>query len=410
MKNVTVIGAGIVGICSALSLAQAGARVRLIDRDLPGQGASAGNAGVISPWSIIPQSMPGVWKNIPRWLLDPNGPVSIKLSHLPHLLPWTMKFLSNAKMDRVHASVAAMHTLNHLNVELYRAHLAGTGHENLIRDSFYVHAFRNADSARLNTLEYRLRQEKGAQLERIGQGDLQDLEPALSKDFKAAILIKGQASATSPGKIGEVLAEKFCSLGGMIEQAEVRGLRPGKEAWEIITSAGTQTAENLLLSAGAWSADLLRPLGINIPMQAERGYHAMFENPGLTLKHSVMDVDHKCVASSMEGGLRVAGQAEFANINAPQSPARAQRMGLLARKMMPDLPDTQPTTWMGVRPSLPDSLPCIGAIPGRKNLYAAFGHSHYGLMMAPKTGQLISDIIMNKPINEDISPFRVYRF
>ncbi|MEH6631039.1 MAG: FAD-binding oxidoreductase [Halopseudomonas aestusnigri] len=410
MKNVTVIGAGIVGICSALSLAQAGARVRLIDRDLPGQGASFGNAGVISPWSIIPQSMPGVWKNIPRWLLDPNGPVSIKLSHLPSLLPWTMKFLSNARMDRVHATITAMETLNHSNVELYRAHLAGTGHENLIRDSYYIHAFRNADSARLNALEYSLRQERGAQLERIGSKDLQELEPALTKEFKAAILIKNQARAMSPGKIGEILADKFRALGGIIKQTDVHVLQPNEGTWQINTSTGTLNADNLVLSAGAWSADLLRPLGIKIPMQAERGYHAMFENPGITLNHSIMDVDHKCVASSMDGGLRVAGQAEFADINAPESPAKARRMSKLARKMVPDLPNTPASTWMGVRPSLPDSLPCIGPVPGMENLYAAFGHSHYGLMMAPKTGRLISDIVMNKPINDDISPFRVDRF
>ncbi|WP_085905377.1 NAD(P)/FAD-dependent oxidoreductase [Kiloniella majae] len=410
MKEVTVIGAGIVGICTSLSLIEAGAKVRLIDRDAPGQGTSYGNAGVISPWSIIPQSMPGVWKNIPKWLLDPNGPVSVDFSHLPKLIPWAVKFLAQARPEYVHAAVEAMELLNQDNIQRYRTHLEGTGHEHLIQDSYYVHAYRDADAADISNLEYKIRQEKGADLERIDTSALQKLEPALTHDYKAAILIKGQARATSPGLIGEVLANKFLSMGGAIVQAKVLELQQIADLWLIKTTEEQIITDNVVIAAGAWSTELLKPLGYNIPMQYERGYHAMFKDPGVTLTHSIMDVDYKCVASSMDEGLRVAGQAEFANLEKPPTKARANRMGKLARRMVPDLPETLPETWMGTRPSLPDSLPCIGEFSGSKNLYAAFGHSHYGLMMAPKTGSLVADIVMKNPINTDLSALKPERF
>lgn len=410
MKEITVIGAGIVGICTSLSLIEAGARVRLIDRDAPGQGTSYGNAGVISPWSIIPQSMPGVWKNIPKWLLDPKGPVSVDLSYIPKLIPWALQFLSQAKPEQVSATVEAMELLNQDNIQRYRTHLKGTGHEHLIQDSYYIHAYRNAQAADISGLEYKIRQEKGADLEAIDAVALQKFEPALTPDYKAAILIKGQARATSPGLIGKILAEKFLSMNGTIIRKNVLSLEQIGEQWHVNTAEGQIVTDNIVIAAGAWSTELLKPLGYDIPLQFERGYHAMFKDPGVTLTHSIMDVDYKCVASSMDDGLRVAGQAEFADLEKPPTKARANHMGNLARRMVPDLPETSPETWMGTRPSLPDSLPCIGELSGSKNLYAAFGHSHYGLMMAPKTGALVTDIIMNNPINTDLSAFEPERF
>ncbi|WP_120497111.1 FAD-binding oxidoreductase [Kiloniella sp. EL199] len=410
MKEITVIGAGIVGICTSLSLIEAGAKVQLIDRDAPGQGTSYGNAGVISPWSIIPQSMPGVWKNIPKWLLDPNGPVSVDFSHLPKLIPWALKFLSQAKPPHVHAAVEAMELLNQDNIQRYRTHLKDTGYEHLIQDSYYVHAYRNANAADLSSLEYKIRQEKGADLERVDASALQKLEPALTHNYKAAILIKGQARATSPGLIGEILANKFLSMGGAITRSNVLDLRQTGDQWRVKTTEEQIVTDNVVIAAGAWSTELLKPLGYDIPLQYERGYHAMFKDPGVALTHSIMDVDYKCVASSMNDGLRVAGQAEFADLEKPPTKFRANRMGNLARQMVPNLPETPPETWMGTRPSLPDSLPCIGEFSGSKNLYAAFGHSHYGLMMAPKTGALVADIVMNNPINTDLSAFKPERF
>lgn len=409
--QVTVLGAGIIGICTGLSLLERGAAVRLIDRGDPGQETSFGNAGVISPWSIVPQAMPGVWKKIPGWLIDPLGPVSVRPSYLPRLTSWGLKFLANGTEPRVRAISTAMDTLNRDCVTLYRHHLRGTGHEDLVRDSYYIHAYRDAESARLDTLDNELRLAAGADLERADARRLRELEPDLSTDFKSAIVIKGQARALSPGRIGQVLTDKFQKMGGEIERATVQSIAPLEEGgWRYVTEHGEYTTPKLVLAMGVWSAELLKPLGVRIPLESERGYHVNFTAPGITLNHSIMDVDMKFVASSMQDGVRVAGTAEFGGLDAAASERRSDGLVTLAGRLSPRLNTEAYTTWSGQRPSLPDSLPCIGEIDGFPDLITAFGHSHWGLMMAPKTGQIVADLATGTRTNLDLSPYKANRF
>ena len=151
---VSVLGGGIVGICSALALTEAGCRVVLIDKQQPGQGASYGNAGVISPWSVVPQSVPGLWRHIPGWLLRTDGPVAIRPSYLPTLLPWGLKFLKQGSAANVSVISEAMSELNQTNVALYKALLKSVNRQDLISDSYYVHAFRQEQRINLNAPDY----------------------------------------------------------------------------------------------------------------------------------------------------------------------------------------------------------------------------------------------------------------
>ena len=410
-QRVTILGAGIVGLCTALSLEKAGIAVQLIDSAAPGQGTSFGNDGVISPWSVVPQSVPGIWRHLPGWLLKVDGPVTVRPAYFPKLLPWAMRFLDAGKIARVRDISNAMMAMNQSNVALYKDILRGTGEESLIRDSYYVHAFREPEKANINGLEYSIRRDKGAQLQQIDDAELHALEPALSKQFKTAILIKNQARTLSPGRISQVIADQLKGFQTPIIQNRVVSIYPHhSNVWNIQTDTGLLQSSKVVIAMGAWSAELLKPLGINIPLEAERGYHAEFGNTKLSLTHSVMDMDLKMVASSMENGIRIAGTAEFAGLDYPANNKRITRLVAMAKNMLPGLGDNQPSTWMGSRPSLPDSLPCIGEIAGHSGLYAAFGHSHYGLMMAPRTGQIITDLISGNTIDIDLKPFRTDRF
>lgn len=409
--DVTIIGAGIVGICSALSLLEKGVSVRIIDRNAPGSGASQGNAGIISPWSLIPQSLPGTWKNIPRWVLDPDGPVSFKFAHLFRTLPWAVQFIKNMTEPDTRRISDAMEILTSGSVELYQHHLSGTGHEELVADSYYVHAFRHAERANIDSLDYKIRREKGADITKIDANELSDLEPDLSSEFKAAILIKGQARAISPGKIGEVLSQKAMRLGAEFLQEDVKVIRKtNDEMWEIVTNNGTYISSKVLVASGVWSANLLKSLGYELPLIAERGYHVQFPKTSAQLNHSVMDVDRKIVGSSMSEGLRVAGTSEFASIDAPPNKRRFKSLKKLAKSMVPTLEIGETLEWMGHRPSFPDNLPVLGQLPHHKGLFGAFGHSHYGLMMAPKSGKIIADLMTGEHSNLDLSVFSATRF
>ena len=410
-KDIAVVGGGIVGICCALSLQDKGLQVTLIDEGELKQKASYGNAGVISPWACIPQSMPGTWKSVPLWLISKTGPVSFRWQYLPDLLPWTVRFLAAGRQARVIEVAAAMNALARENVDIYRQHLENTNQQGLIKDSCYLHVSATENAFSPESLDYQLRSGHQAPMAILKGQQIQEVEPALSGDYKSALLIKSQARAVSPGRLLEVLTQKFLARSGTIIKAKVVNIQPqSSSGWHLTMQGDQLKTELLLVTAGAWSVNLLKPLGLNLPLVNERGYHLEFHDPGIALNHSIMDVKSKFVVSSMADGVRSAGTAEFAHINAKPNYQRAQIFKTLTKKLLPNLKTSNTSEWMGTRPSFPDSLPVIDQVPGFSGLYAAFGHSHYGLGMAPKTGEVLADIVTNTVSNIDTKPYRFQRF
>ena len=409
--DVTVLGAGIVGICCALSLRERGFTVALLDRDPPAEGASFGNAGSLSPWSCVPQSMPGLWKQVPGWMLDPEGPVALRWRYLPWFLPWAIKFLRAGRADRLAGIADAMLALTRPTVDLYRRHLAGTGAEELVRDSLYVHVYRKAEDADLTQLAWRMRTERQVPLRVVEGAALREVEPALSPDYQAAVLIEGQGRALDPGGIGKALAEKAARMGVDLQRRAVSGLVPVPGGgWRVETDSGPLRSKRLVVAMGAWLGKLLDGLGVRVPLEAERGYHLVLRDPGVRLENCIMNVEAKFVVSSMSAGVRLAGTAEFAGLEAPPDYRRARVFKRLAKRMFPDINTEDCVEWMGRRPSTPDSLPCLGAVTGHEGLYAAFGHGHTGMTVAPTTGEAIAALIAGERLDIDLAPYSIDRF
>ena len=382
-----VVGAGIVGICTARYLLEKGFSVRIVDRDAPAQGASFGNAGVISAWSCVPQSMPGIWRKVPHWLLDPNGPVALRWLYLPQLLPWLWKFFRAGRSSYISDLADAMIALNAPSVTLFQQLLRGTGHEDLVRESMFIHIFKQAAQANLGELQWRLRVERGADIERIDGHALRDIEPDISPAYEAAILVRNQARAVNPGQLGTCLAAEVERLGGRFLQRVVHRLVPREGGGgRIHTDQGEFEADTIVITAGAWSVRLLAGLDIHAPLEAERGYHMMFADPGVSLNNTVMDTAGHYVLNSMQQGLRCAGTAEFAGLDTAPDYRRAEVFNRLAKHVLPALDTTAGVEWMGSRPSMPDSVPCIGSVPGYPGFLVGFGHGHLGLTGAPATG------------------------
>ncbi len=410
-REAVVIGAGLVGVCAALALQEKGFAVSVIDRDGAAEGASSGNAGVISPWSCVPQSMPGIWKNVPKWLLDPDGPLALNWSYIPRLTPWIWKFLQAGALHRLPAIADAMLTVNRPSVDMYHQLLAGSGDEALVRDCLYLHAYRSADGANLDHLSWRLRSERGVELQVLRGGEIREVEPELSPEIKSAVVVKRQGRTVNPGRLGKVLAAKAEAQGAKFLRGRVERIVPETDGgYRIDTDQGSHLTTTVVLAAGAWSARLLAALGVRVSLEAERGYHLVFKDPGLSLSHSIMDTDRKFVTSSMEMGVRSAGTAEFAGLDAPANYRRARIFSRLAKKLLPNLNIDSPEEWMGVRPSSPDSVPFIGAAPGHPRLFCAFGHGHLGLTGAPMTGRMVAALAAGEPLNIDMTPFRLDRF
>ncbi len=211
---------------------------------------------------LCPQSMPGIWKHVPKWLLDPEGPVALRWGYALKFLPWALRFLAAGQENRIPAIADGMNALNRPNVDLYQHHLSGTGHENLIVSSMYVHIYRNAADADINSLAWRMRTDRDFPVQRISGDELREVEPDISQEYQAAFLLKDQARALSPGDVGKALAAKARKMGVRFERAVVRALKPRSGGGWVAEAEGVSfEAETLVVAAGAWSARLLAPLG-----------------------------------------------------------------------------------------------------------------------------------------------------
>ena len=407
---VTILGAGIVGICTALSLLERCVPVILIDRAEPGQATSYGNAGVVSPWSLVPQAVPGIWRNIPKLMLGHGRPLSVHPKYALKILPWGARFLQQSSEERVRATSDAMANLCGPSIDLFTKHLTGTGHEGLLVDTMYLQLYRDGSKLTLDALDCRIRAEKGADMEVLGQDELSRLEPAVSADFKAGLLVKGTARVRAPGRLAAVLAEKAARLGATFVKANIKRLQKSETGWTVQCEDGDHEAERIIMCLGVWSADLLPDIKHKVPLMSERGYHAEFSNPGIELNHSVMDADAKFIASSMEGGVRVAGHAEFAPPDAPPSKRRQKIFLRLAKAAFPDLQTGNVSLWTGCRPSFPDSLPMIDQLDEQPGLFLNFGHSHYGLMMSPASGELTAQLVCGDRPNVSLDGYSASRF
>lgn len=408
--DVTVIGGGIVGICSALSLQESGLRVRLIDKGNPGQATSFGNAGVISPWSILPHSMPGFWKNIPKLMLTRWRPLSVRAGAWPNIIPWGLNFLSKGTEENTRAIADAMSLLCFPSIDLYRKYLKNTGHENLVKDSSYLQLVTKTNESLLKDLGTQIRISKGANIEIIKGLDLRSFEPSISSEFEAGIVIYNTARTLSPGRLCTVLVNKLKAQGANLIKDNILKIHRNGETWFLKGKKKEYQTKFVVISAGAWSKELLSSIKIDVPLITERGYHVHCSKPGIEILNSVVYPEGGVIASSMEGGVRVAGQAEFGSIDEAPDLKREKTLIKIAQKMFPDINLNKTNFWMGRRPSFPDSIPVIGSVPNQPGLYVNFGHSHHGLMMAPKSGEILTNIIMQKPINEDINLLNIKRF
>jgi len=410
-QRVVVIGAGIVGLCCAYYLQQRGFKVDVIDPEPPGNACSYGNAGVLPVWSCAPLSLPGEWKLAPGRLLSRKGPLSIDWRRLPVLTPWLLRFVRAGRADKIADLADAMFALNNTSVELYRELLQGTGHEALICDSCYVHAFRHPKHADLNNTPYRLQRERGAPMRVIDAGALRELEPALSPEYRAAIVVEKQGRTVNPARLCEVIAAQVQAAGGRLVRQRAEALQPNVDGGcHIQLEDRNLRAERVVVAAGAWSHRLIQPLGVRVPLEAGRGYHLMYESDGLHLNNSVTDAKQHVAASSMEGGLRLSGMMEFAGLETPPFERHFRTLDGLARRMFPNLRGQPTSEWMGHRPTTPDTLPVIGALPNHPSVLLAFGHGQLGLTGAPMTGRLIASLAAGEAPNIDLNPYNAARF
>jgi glycine/D-amino acid oxidase-like deaminating enzyme len=408
--DVVIVGAGIIGLAAGVALTLQGRPVTIVDRDPPASGCSAGNAGYLSEGAIFPIASPETFRALPRLLLDQAGPLCIRPTHLLGLAPWGLRLLAASRPAQAKLATDALAALTQASIDSYGPLLAAADAGDLVERRGGLHVFRDARALDTRAALIPLYADYGIEARRLDAGELAAMEPALGPNLAGALFFPNSARCLDPKALGQRFAGSIEAGGGRIVRATVKALRPTADGWLTTCEGEDLRSATVLVAAGRWSDALLSPLGYRAPLEAERGYHLMLPTPGVQLQRPLVVVDRHFAITPMTDGLRLAGTVEFAGRNAAMNPARADMLFDQAAPLLPGLDQRDATRWMGHRPSLPDSLPAIGAATGHAGLYYAFGHHHCGLTQAAITARILADLMSGAAPPIDIAPFDIRRF
>ena len=408
--GIVVIGAGIVGMSTAIWLQRMGKHVIVVDRGAPGMGTSFGNGGIVVPCGVAPVTAPGMIAKAPGYLANPDFPLFMRWSYLPRLLPWLLRYLSHANVADTQRIARGLATIVGDSVEQHKALAKGTRAQGFLIDRDYCFAYPDKAAFDADAFTWSLRREAGFVPELVTGRDVQEIEPALGPDITLLAMMKNHAYIHAPGPYVQALAEEFQANGGDIRQAEVQDftLSNGKIS-EVMTDQGSIPCDTAVITTGVWSKPLMARLGLKILLDSERGYHIVFKDPSITLRNTYMITTGKLVATPMSEGLRVAGVVEFGGLEAGPSKAPFDLLYKQVKQSFPDLTYSEAVEWQGHRPATSDSLPVIGEI-GNSGVFAGFGHHHIGLTGGPKTGRVLAELIAGKKPNADLTAFDPHRF
>lgn len=408
--DIAVVGAGIVGICAAAYLAEAGHDVTVYDRTGVCEETSSGNAAAFAFPDPLPLAHKGMLRKLPRWLMDPLGPLSIPPAYLPGLAPWLIRFLRAGDPRKFDASLTAQAAMMRLAESEWaglaeRAGVAGmVGHEGAID------LYEGEAEFKASLPGWAARDRFGIAYEHVAGARLADLQPGLSPRFTHGTFMPGWKMVADPKLFGKAVWAYAGTKGARFEKATVSGVLAGPDGAALRLADGTERrAGAVLVAAGAWSHLLARQLGDAIPLETERGYNTTLPVGAFDLKRQITFTGHGFVVSPLVTGLRIGGAVELAGLKRPPNYARSKAMLEKAKLFLPGLKAEGGREWMGYRPSLPDSLPVIGRAraPG---VFYAFGHGHLGLTQAAATGRLVRDLVSGQSAAIDLSAFSPHRF
>ena len=409
MKNIAVIGAGIVGICSAYYLKKSGFNVTLIDREDPGTMTSFGHACSFADYANVPVNYPGLIWDIPKMLLRKDGPLAVDFFYILKNLPWALSFLKNCNKEKVdeiassltnllkHSQLSYDEIFKDVDVQEYISH-----EENLYlfdtKKSFEDYEYANV-----------IRQNNRVKVRNLTKDEVKELEPNIADVYYAGQVFTGSRHTTNPLAISTKIFEKFLEIGGIYIKQNVKNLFQNENSIELSLEDKKINFDKVIISAGAWSNQIANMLGDKFPLDTERGYHILFETNEKLINRPIAWSGSGFYLIQIHNGIRAAGTVEIAGLKKPPNKKRIDMIERQSRKVLPQLGDIK-STWMGRRPTLPDSLPIIGKSKQNNNVIYAFGHQHIGWTLGAVTGKIIDSLSKDQIPNIDITAYSPSRF
>lgn len=410
--HISVIGAGVIGACTAAWLQRDGHQVTFVDPLGPGEACSFGNTGALSPNACLPVGMPGMWRHVPRWLADDAGPLRIRWAYLPSVTPWLIRLLRHSTQREVTRIATAMRGLLEPIFECYEPLIERAGAQALVQRGACLYVYSSRAAAARSKWGMDLRRGLGIEFVDLEGDALEALEPDLGRRFRFGLLAPENGSTPDPSALVKAIHARCLRDGASHERQRVTGFeRRGGLVQALTLEDGRRLAvDGVVVAAGAWSRSLAGALGARVPLETQRGYQVTVHSSNLNLGRTVMAVEHHMMVSPMTMGLRLGGTVEFAGLKAPPDYARADVLLRKAREMFPHLDVSRASRWMGHRPCTPDSLPVIDRAPASANAWLAFGHGHVGMCAAATTGREIAHLVAGRTPQVELNAFSALRF
>jgi len=333
------------------------------------------------------------------------------LSFLPQIAPWLLAYRSNTQPAGSAAFAEAMRPLFAHAVSEHESLMSQSGAMRYLRKDGWIKVYRTKASFEATKRERDLATSLGLRHRELSEVEVRELEPSLAPVFDHAVHWPDAASVSNPLAVTKAYAAQFVLLGGVMLKGDARTLHRSGDHWRVDTDEGPVDARQAVIALGPWSSDVLGPLGIKLPLAWKRGYHRHFRpagNAGLT--RPVVDTDNGYCLAPMEQGIRLTTGAEFADRDAPPTPAQFGRLLPQARALFPLGEQVEAQPWMGSRPCFADSMPVIGRAPGQTSLWLAVGHAHWGLTLGPVTGRLLAEMMTGATPFCDPTPYAAERF
>ena len=407
--EITIIGAGIVGLSSAINLVKRGSKVTLIEKDLKGQPASYGNASWLSSPSITPVLMPGMFKKIPKMWLSKDGPLFLRFPGVLKMIPFLIKYLSYTKKEKVEHISKNLAFLLKDSIGEHRELAKGSKAERWIEDSPFLFIYKNKTDFENDSYTWSLRKKHGFELIEVQKEELNRIFPGLSHEYTFAIKIENQGYISNSQNYLDDLIDYYKSLGGEIIENEVLDINPSGDNFIIKLKNSDLFTEKVLISSGVYSGNFVKKFNVKVPIESERGYHLELFDTNIRINHPIMNGYLKLAITPRPTGIRFAGLVEFGSLNSKPNPKAFELLMRNAQSMFPGITFKRKMEWSGHRPSTVDSLPVIGASERSNNLFFAYGHHHIGLTAGPKTGKMIAKQILRDNDQFDLEAFNPHR-
>ncbi len=408
--DIAIVGAGIIGICAAFKLQEAGRSVVLIDRTGIAEETSRGNAGAFAFSDVIPLANAGMIGKLPRWLSDPLGPLTIRTEYLPQITPWLLRFWRAGWPDRVAAGITAQSAMMRVARREAESLVANAGLGHMIRSDGILELYETEAELRATARDDAAKAAEGIAFRHVHGDELAELQPGLSPAITCGTFIPQWQTVSDPYDYSTAVARAAMDRGARFRKGEVTQLRPQDDGVILELRDGSAIrAGQVLVAGGAWSKALTVPLGDDIPLETERGYNTTLEGYSFDLRRQLFFGGHGFVVTPLATGIRIGGAVELGGLTLPPNFKRADAMLHKAARFMPGLA-TSGKQWMGFRPSLPDSLPAIGFSRRSRRIAYAFGHGHLGLTQSAGTGKLVAELLTGATPSLDLTPFSPQRF